>query len=336
MTRLTIAIPNYNGGKNLQRAIESCKKIKIPLEDYEILISDNCSTDNSIDTINELNDEFANLVLIENKENVGRIQNWNICLENAKGKFLIFLFSNDMINDQNNIREILEILDKDEKISIGFSSLLKKEIGASYIKKSFSDKIIDCSSKLFAQKCLNRGLLPFGPIQSIIYRMDDIRKDQNNFLTSMPINADEIFTYKEVCKREKILFNPNPQITWDLTQGRFHAQMKIEDEFKEHSETMKVITKEIGLEVNHGLVSTYRAINLLKFSAGNLRNDGKKQAITYLLSNMKENKSFFNTDKILFKTFINKLKNSESDADDILYRLIISECQKQNQDKFGK
>jgi len=85
MTRLTIAIPNYNGGKNLQRAIESCKKIKIPLEDYEILIADNCSTDNSIDIINELNNEFSNLVLIENKENVGRIQNWNVCLENAKG-----------------------------------------------------------------------------------------------------------------------------------------------------------------------------------------------------------------------------------------------------------
>ena len=152
----------------------------------------------------------------------------------------------------------------------------------------------------------------------------------------MPINADEIFTYKEACKREKILFNPNPQITWDLTQGRFHSQMKIEDEFKEHSETMKIITKEIGLEVNYGLVSTYRAINLLKFSTGNLRNGGKKQAVSELLSKMKENKSFFNTDKILFKTFINKLKNSESDADDILYRLIISECQKQNQDKFGK
>ena len=75
MTRLTIAIPNYNGGRNLHRAIESCKKIKIPLNDYEILIVDNCSTDNSIDTINELNGEFSNLVLIQNKENVGRIQN---------------------------------------------------------------------------------------------------------------------------------------------------------------------------------------------------------------------------------------------------------------------
>ena len=52
MTRLTIAIPNYNGGKNLQRAIESCKKIKIPLHDYEILVTDNRSTDNSPEIFN--------------------------------------------------------------------------------------------------------------------------------------------------------------------------------------------------------------------------------------------------------------------------------------------
>ena len=80
--------------------------------------------------------------------------------------------------------------------------------------------------------------------------------------------------------------------------------MKIEDEFKEHSETMKIITKEMGIEVNHGLVSTYRAINLLKFSIGNIRSGGKKLVVSELLSKIKENKSFFNTDKILFKTFI--------------------------------
>ena len=86
--------------------------------------------------------------------------------------------------------------------------------------------------------------------------------------------------------------------------------------------------------MNYGLVSTYRAINLLKFSTGNLRSDGKKRAITHLLSNMKENKSFFNTDKILFNTFINKFKNSESDADDILYRLIISKCLENTNDSY--
>ena len=332
MKRLTIGIANFNGGKNLQRAIKSCRKIQIPLEDYEILIADNCSTDNSIDIINELSNEFHNIVLIENKENVGRIQNWNVCLDNAKGKYLIFLFSNDMINEQNNIHKILEILEKNEKISIGFSSLLKKEIDNSYIKKSFSDKIFECPSKHFAQECLNRGLLPFGPMQSIIYRMDDVKKDQNHFLTSMPITADQIFTYKEACKREKILFNHNPQITWDLTQDRFHNQMKIEDELKEHSEALKIIKREIGFEVNDGLVSTYRAIKLLKLS---IRNDGKKLAVSELLSKIKENKSFFNTDKILFKTFINKLKNSEKDADDILYSAIINKCIKEDMREVG-
>ena len=169
-------------------------------------------------------------------------------------------------------------------------------------------------------------MLPFGPIQSILYRTDDIKKDENEFLDNMPINADEIFTYREAIKRKKILFTPKPQITWDLTQGRFHGQMKIEDEFKEHSETIKIISKLTGIDVDQGLISTYRAINLLKFSSGNFNKNGKTEAAKHLLSKMKESKSFFNTDKILYKTFFNKLKNSKRDADDILYSTIIEKC----------
>ena len=326
MKKLTIAVPTFNGGKNLERAIRSCKNIQLSSEDYEILIVDNCSTDNSISNLNKLKDQFGNLVLIKNQKNVGRIQNWNVCINNAKGKFLIFLFSNDAINEENNIHECIEHLDSDESISIGFSSLLKKEIERSYLKKSFSEDIIQCKSECFAKECLKRGLLPFGPIQSILYRTDDIKKDENEFLDNMPINADEIFTYREAIKRKKILFTPKPQITWDLTQGRFHGQMKIEDEFKEHSETIKIISKLTGIDVDQGLISTYRAINLLKFSSGNFNKNGKTEAAKHLLSKMKESKSFFNTDKILYKTFFNKLKNSKRDADDILYSTIIEKC----------
>jgi len=330
MVKLTIAIPSFNGGKNLGRAIKSCKNVRIPPDDYEILVVDNCSTDDSIANVNRLKTEFTNLVLIENKQNVGRIQNWNVCIDNAKGKFLIFLFSNDSINEENNIHECIVRLDDDDSISIGFSSLLKKEIESSYLKKSFYPDIIQCKSECFAKECLNRGLLPFGPIQSIIYRIQDIQKNHNKFLVNMPINADEIFTYREACKRDKILFSPKPQITWDLTQSRFHGKMKIEDEFKEHYETIKIISEFIGIDVDYGLVSTYRTINLLKFSAGNLKNNGKIEATKHLLSKMKENKSFFNTDKILFKTFFNKLKDSKRDADDILYSAIIDKCVKES------
>ncbi|MBL76714.1 MAG: hypothetical protein CL763_07320 [Chloroflexi bacterium] len=326
--KLTIAIPTFNGGKNLERAIDSCKNVKLSSDNYEILVVDNCSTDESILNINELKNKIKNLVIMKNNENVGRIQNWNVCIDNASGKFLIFLFSNDTINEENSIHECLEKMDNDDSISIGFSALFKKEIEDSYLKKSFSENMVECKSECFTKECLNRGLLPFGPIQSIIYRIEDIKKDKNRFLDNMPINADEIFTYKEALKRKKILFTPKPQITWDLTQGRFHGQMKIEDEFKEHSETLKIISEVTGMKVDYGLVSTYRAINLLKFTTGNLKSDGKKTATKHLLSKMKENKSFFNTDKILFKTFLNKIKNSGKDADDILYSEIIDKCTK--------
>ena len=225
--KLTIAIPNYNGGENLKRSIESCKWIKVPKNDYEILIADNKSTDDSIGIVNDMKKEFTNIRLIQNEKNLGRIQNWNAVIEKTQSKYLIFLFSNDLINEENNIHEVLQNLDSDETVSICVSSLLKKEKSQQYVKKSYFNKIIKCSSKKFASNCLNRGLLPFGPIQSIIYRLDDIRNNMNKFLEKFPINADEIFSFEESCKRDNIMFNPYPQITWDLTKGRFHGKVKI-------------------------------------------------------------------------------------------------------------
>ncbi len=325
--KFTVAIPNYNGGNNLRRAIESCRNIKFLQSNYEILVVDNKSTDNSLEIVDDLKKTIPNIRIIKNQTNVGRIQNWNVCIDNAQGDYLVYLFTNDMINERNNIHQILEILDSDSSISLCLSSFLKREKDREYIKKKFSDKIISCASDKFIKYCLERGLLPFGPIQGIIYRLDDIKQNKNYFLKDMPINADEIFSYVQTNIRKNILFNPTPQIIWDKTQERFHGQMKFEDEIDEHSATIEIIGKKLGLDVDFGLISTYRAINWLKFSASNLdSSQGKKKGITSLFSKMREKKTFFNSDSILIKTLIGKLTNSDIDADDLLYKIIISKC----------
>ena len=331
ITKLTVAIPNYNGGNNLKRAIESCRNIKFAKKNYEILVVDNKSTDNSLQIVDNLKEEFPNLRLIKNQTKVGRIKNWNVCIDNSQGDYLLYLFTNDMISENNNINQILEILDSDSSISLSLSSFLKKDKEREHIKKKFFEKIISCPSDKFVKYCLERGLLPFGPIQSIIYRIDDIREKRNYFLETMPINADEIFSYIQASTRKNILFNPTPQIIWDQTKDRFHGKMKFEDEFGEHSETVEIIKKQLGLDVNFGLISTYRAINLLKFSASNLDpKQGKKKGLATLFSKMKEKKTFFNSDSLLLKTLIGKLKDSDIDAVDLLYRIIISKCFSKN------
>jgi len=77
MPKLTIVIPNYNGGENLKRAIESCGTIKIPENDYEILIVDNKSTDNSIKIANEMKVKFTNIRIVQNEKNFKRRCNWH-------------------------------------------------------------------------------------------------------------------------------------------------------------------------------------------------------------------------------------------------------------------
>ena len=292
---------------------------------------DNKSTDNSLEIVAALKGEFPNLRLIENQTNVGRIKNWNVCIDNSQGDYLLYLFTNDMISENNNISQILEILDSDSSISLSLSSFLKKDKEREHVKKKFFEKIISCPSDKFLKYCLERGLLPFGPIQSIVYRIDDVREKKNYFLDTMPINADEIFSYIQASMRKNILFNPTPQIVWDQTKDRFHGKMKFEDEVDEHSETVEIIKKQLELDVNFGLIATYRAINLLKFSAANLDpKQGKKKGLTTLITKMKEKKTFFNSDSILLKTLIGKLKDSDIDADDLLYKIIISQCFSKN------
>ena len=62
-------------------------------------------------TLKIIKKEFPNLHLIKNQENVGRIQNWNICIKNCNSKYMTFLFINDLISKHNNIEQIIEILD---------------------------------------------------------------------------------------------------------------------------------------------------------------------------------------------------------------------------------
>ena len=201
MKKLTVAIPNFNGGMNLQRAIESCRSIDLPENDFEILIVDNCSTDDSIKIINESKIKIPNIRLIENQENVGRIGNWNVCLKEAQGKYLIFLFTNDFINDQNNIKDVIDVLESDETISLAISPLVKKLKNVNILKKRFFDETIKCLSKKYSVECLQRGFLPFGPIQSVIYRMKDVQKLECIFEPDLPIDADDLFSFNMALNR---------------------------------------------------------------------------------------------------------------------------------------
>jgi len=317
--KLTIGIPNFNGGNNLKEAIESCQHIKLPKEDIEILIVDNQSTDDSISTIEKLGEKITNIRLWKNSTNVGRIGNWNTVLEKAEGDYLILLFTNDKIYGKNNIEKILKILDENQTISLCISALIKKEKNREKIKKEYFDDIILCDSKGFSNDSICRGLFPFGTIESIIYRIKDIKENKIQFLENLPINADEIFSYNLAINREKILFNPIPQIIWDLTKERFHGKIKYSEEDNEHQKTIQII-KNIGkFQINSKLIKTYRILNFLKYYFTTEKAILKNLKMIFKEIILKQN---FVLDKILIISIFEKIF-SNKDADEIFFKNLI-------------
>ena len=314
--KLTIGIPNFNGGDNLKEVIESCQHIQLPRKEIEILIVDNQSTDDSISTIEKLKGKFSNIKLWQNSENVGRIGNWNEVLEKAGGDYLILLFTNDRIYEKNDIKKILKILDEDTSVSICISSLVKKEENGNKIKKQYFNDIVLCDSKGFSNDVISRGLFPFGTIESIIYRMNDIKLKKIKFLENLPINADEIFSYSLATNREKIMFNPTPQIIWDLTKERFHGKINYEEEEEEHEKTIQTI-KGIGkFQINNKLIKMYRILNFVKYYFGIKKSILKNLKILFIGIILKQNIVF---DKILIRSIFQKLF-SNKDADDIIFK----------------
>lgn len=97
MIKLTIMIPNYNQEVLLKRALQSIPK----RADIEVLIVDDCSTDSSLqviqDWINTNRDEFGHLEVKCNETNQGCGFGKHWAYEKAQGEYIITLDSDDYL-----------------------------------------------------------------------------------------------------------------------------------------------------------------------------------------------------------------------------------------------
>lgn len=95
--KVSVLIPNYNYGRFLGEAIESvlCQTFN----DFEIIIVDNNSTDNS-DEVAQKYLSDSRIRYYKNPVNIGSIPNFNKCLEYATGEYIKFLMSDDKFHSQ--------------------------------------------------------------------------------------------------------------------------------------------------------------------------------------------------------------------------------------------
>ncbi len=117
---LTIAIPTYNRAQLLDKQLAWLEQaIKGYETGCEIIISDNCSTDETPRIIQKWQAAFrqVSLKLNRNSENVGAIRNIAFCMNTAAGKYVWTISDDDPIND-NAISYILNALNQHPQLAL--------------------------------------------------------------------------------------------------------------------------------------------------------------------------------------------------------------------------
>jgi glycosyltransferase involved in cell wall biosynthesis len=92
---ITVAIPNYNTGAYIAEAIESA--LSQTFKDFELLVIDNASNDNSREIIRQWEYSDSRIRYKPFEEHVTAIENWNRCLTHARGTYIVFLHADDKL-----------------------------------------------------------------------------------------------------------------------------------------------------------------------------------------------------------------------------------------------
>ena len=99
---VSIIMPTYNCGKYIEQSINSV--ISQTYKNWELIIIDDCSTDNTIDIVNKFKDK--RIKFLQNPKNSGAAISRNYGLREAKGKWIAFLDSDDLWKSQKLEKQI--------------------------------------------------------------------------------------------------------------------------------------------------------------------------------------------------------------------------------------
>lgn len=113
--RLSIIVPVYNVQSELSKCIDSI--LSQTFSDFEIILIDDGSTDRS----GMICDEYAktdNRIVVLHKKNGGVSSARNAGLAIAKGEYIAFVDSDDLIKDTNTYSALIKYLDSNKEIDI--------------------------------------------------------------------------------------------------------------------------------------------------------------------------------------------------------------------------
>ena len=172
--RLSIVVNMYNTAKYMPRCMETLLEQDIPQEEYEVILVDDCSPDNSLEKAKEYAIQYKNVRVCTHERNKGLAAARNTGIDAAKGQYLCFVDPDDYI-EKNSLAVLLKQMEDEQldmlrfnyqKVDEKYNNVPDSEIEARF---DYSPKIVTGTE--FLAHRLGIGCY----VWAYIYRLDFIK-----------------------------------------------------------------------------------------------------------------------------------------------------------------
>lgn len=116
--RFSVIIPSFNNGEWISKTLDSI--LNQTFKDFEIIVVDDMSTDNSVEIIKSKLRDIDTLLINQSKRLNGGTR--NVGITSAKGEYLIFIDSDDWFIDDKVFEDIDRKLNGEDILFIGYLS----------------------------------------------------------------------------------------------------------------------------------------------------------------------------------------------------------------------
>lgn len=227
---LSIIIPAFNVEKWISRCIESCIALKFEKMQYEIIIVNDGSTDNTL-TIIEAYCSCNNNIKIINRPNGGLSEARNTGLAVANGDYIWFVDSDDWINP-DSVPNLIRRCNEDCLDILCFGLQLVDE---DYLITNYSIKDQTDGRIMTGQDFIRKIEMP-PAVWVALYKRSFLVENDLKFLAGV-FHEDQEFTPKAYVLAKRIAFNPD--VIYNYFQ-RTGSIMRSENYTKKASDLLKI------------------------------------------------------------------------------------------------
>jgi glycosyltransferase involved in cell wall biosynthesis len=173
--KISVLIPTYNYARFLPEAIESV--LAQDFRDFELLIIDDGSTDDTAAVVEPFRARDGRVRFSANPARLGMVNNWNRCLELARGDYIKFLFGDDKLCHPQALGKLLALLERHPSATLAASArlILDERSNVLDLYRSFPDGCHKGPDVILA--CLmQNGKNLVGEPSAVLFRKADARR----------------------------------------------------------------------------------------------------------------------------------------------------------------